>query len=143
MEIVLDAYPDKRYRGVVDDEPEAQSREGDAAREGEVRRPRRAALPEMAARVSFLTKALDAAALKVPPKKVVPPPRRSSSAAARSMVFVVDGGQACGMVPVTLGPAVRAAASKLLDGPHARHAHGERPAAALADGQSIKERTEP
>jgi HlyD family secretion protein len=111
-EIVLDANPSKRYRGAVkeigrrvnrskatvpvkirflDDiaakvnAPAAGSGSGSAAAAVDV-------LPDMAARVSFLSQGLDPKSLDVPPKLIVP----TSAVVKRGagdVVFVVDDGE--------------------------------------------------
>jgi HlyD family secretion protein len=72
-EIILDAYPDRRYRGKVSDVRPMVDR-SKASVTVKVRFTDKApgVLPDMAAKVSFLTKALDEAALKAAPKLIVP-----------------------------------------------------------------------
>ncbi len=136
-EVVLDAYPDKRLRGeVVEVSPRLNRAkatgtvkvrildgEGDphAAPDGGAApapvAPTGAGvqiLPEMAARVSFLQKALDAAQMKEPPKKVIPAAAVAERAGGK-VAFVVEDGKAR-MVPLVLGPPF-AGGFELKDGP--------------------------
>ena len=105
-EIVLDAFPDQRRRGEVS---ELGPRLDRAKATGVVKvrfvDGMDGVLPEMAARVSFLTKALDPTQMKAPAKKIVP----SSAVVTRGgakVVFVVDGDRVH-MVPVTVGAPFR------------------------------------
>jgi len=144
-EIVLDAYPTKRYRGAVKeigrrinrskatvpvkirflDLPAAGSGKGKAE-----------ILPEMAARVSFLTQAVDPSTLDTPPKLVVP-------AAAvvqrngRDVVFVVDDDQTR-MTAVQLGPPVADGRELVTQLPAGTKVVLE-PPSELGDGQKVKE----
>lgn len=84
-EIVLDAYPDRRYRGQV---LELGRRVDRAKASVKIKvsfvDPAEGALPDMAARVNFLAKELDAASMKEPPKVVV----------AAGAIIDYDGGKA-------------------------------------------------
>jgi RND family efflux transporter MFP subunit len=138
-EVVFDAYPDKRWRGevaalgprmnrakatgvvkvkLVDDVPNVR--------------------PEMAARVSFLSKALDPAQLAEPPKLVVPDEAIVERNGAK-MVFVVDGDRVHA-ITVTLGDSL-GGGFVLKDGPKAGTKLVKNPPASLADGQTIKEKS--
>jgi RND family efflux transporter MFP subunit len=139
-EIVLDAYPDKRYRGaVVDVSPKLNRAKATGTVKVKFVDDASNVLPEMAARVSFLAKALDASELKIPPKKVVPQNAIVDRGGAKH-VFVIDGGKVR-LVPVTLGPAF-AGGFEFVEGPTPGTRLVKDPPAALADGQQIKERTE-
>jgi HlyD family secretion protein len=105
-EIVLDAFSDQRFRGEV---KEIGRRINRAKATVPVKvsfldkpKPPAQALPEMAARVSFLEKAIEEQALKTPPKLVVPTKAVVKRNGA-DVVFVVDDGEVR-MTPVTLGP---------------------------------------
>jgi hypothetical protein len=94
-------------------------------------------LPDMAARVSFLSQALDAKAMKEPPKIVVP----SSALAERGggkVVFVVEE-DVVRMTPVKLGPSF-GRGYELVEGPRAGTRLVASPPETLADGQRIKEK---
>jgi RND family efflux transporter MFP subunit len=139
-EISLDAFPGKRFRGQTTEIGRRVNRSkatitvkvkfldgGDEA------------LPDMAARVSFLTKELDAQALKEPPKKIVP----GSALADRGgqkVVFVLAEGKVR-QTGVTVGEAF-GSGFVLVDGPASGTRIVANPAPNLADGQKIKEKTE-
>jgi RND family efflux transporter MFP subunit len=158
-EIVLDAYPTRRYRGavkeigrrvnrskatvpvkirfvdLVDGRPvpggksDPSSGEPAGARKPEI-------LPDMAARVSFLTSTIDPATLDTPPKLIVPA-RAVVQRNGRDVVFVVDEGEVR-MTPVALGAASadgRELVTKLPPGTKVVLD----PPADLGDGQSVKE----
>jgi RND family efflux transporter MFP subunit len=138
-EIVLDAYPDKRWRGEVT-ETSPQLNRSKATATVKVRFLERDAtvLPEMAARVSFLSAPLDQQTLSERPKKVVP----ASALAERGggkVVFTLDSDKVH-MIPVTLGPPF-GDGFELVDGPAPGTKLVSGPAAALEDGQDVKERS--
>lgn len=142
-EIVLDAFPDKRFRGAVKELGRRVNRSkatvpvkirfvdpmGDRSGSAQP-------LPEMAARVSFLAKALDPASLATPPKLVVP----TSAVTQRNgndVVFVYDDGDVR-MTAVKLGPPFaggRELETKLPAGTKVVLD----PSRDLADGQRVKE----
>lgn len=137
-EIVLDAYPNKRYRGVAAELGQKVNR----AKATVVVKVRFAddidgVLPEMSARVSFLTKAITDDALKQAPKRVV-----STDAVAerdgRKVVFTVDGGK-LHAYPVKVGGQVGSSVVELLDGPPPGTRVVAKPTTETADGQRIKE----
>lgn len=137
-EIVLDAYPTRRLPGKASEIGKRVNRAkativvrvaftGDTT----------GVLPDMAARVSFLTKELSAEALKEPPKRVVP----SSAVVERTgakVVFVVDQ-ERVKMTPVRVGGET-AGGFELLDGPPPGTKVVANPPADLQDGQKIKEK---
>ncbi|HEU4533757.1 MAG TPA: efflux RND transporter periplasmic adaptor subunit, partial [Polyangiaceae bacterium] len=101
-EVVLDAYPDRRLRAAVAEiTPRVNRAKATVAVKVAFRDPVEGVLPEMAARVGFLAKALDEAAAKAPPKVVLPAAALADRGGAK-VVFVVDNGRAR-MVNVTLG----------------------------------------
>ena len=136
-EIVLDAYPDKRWRGEVA-EVSPQLNRAKATATVKVRFLDRddTVLPEMAARVSFLDAPLDPAKLAEPPKTIVPGNAVADRAGAK-VVFVLDAGRVR-MTPVTLG-APFGDGFQLTSGPPVGTKLVSDPPATLADGQSIKE----
>lgn len=101
-EIVLDAYPEKRLRGAVKEIGRRINR-AKATVPVKVRFVDRPAevLPEMAARVSFLSEALDEQAIKAPPTLVVPA-AAVVQRAGRDVVFVYDD-EHVRLVTVTVG----------------------------------------
>jgi RND family efflux transporter MFP subunit len=138
-EIVLDAYPDKRWRGEVA-EVSPQLNRAKATATAKVRFLDRedTVLPEMAARVSFLDSPLDKSKLAEPPKKIVP----SSAVADRSggkVVFVVDNGRVR-MIPVSVGKPF-GDGFELAQGPGPGTRVVSDPPETLDDGQSVKERS--
>jgi RND family efflux transporter MFP subunit len=138
-EIVLDAYPDKRWRGEVA-ETSPQLNRAKATATVKVRFLDRDAtvLPEMAARVSFLDAPLDEQKLSEHPKKVVPANAVADRGGAK-VVFTLDSGRVH-MIPVALGPPF-SGGFELIDGPAPGTKVVSDPAPALEDGQAIKERS--
>jgi HlyD family secretion protein len=137
-EIVLDAAPDARLRAEVKQITPRVNR-SKATVAVKVRFVDRPALvyPEMAARVSFLARALDDEARKAPPKVVVP----GAAVVERDggkVVFLVDGGKAR-LQRVTLGAPV-GDGFELLSGPPPGTRIIRSPQPSLADGKTLKER---
>lgn len=156
-EIVLDAYPTRRYRGAVKEIGRRVNRSkatvpvkirfvdladgrpvpGGKPETGEpagARKPE--ILPDMAARVSFLTSTIDPATLDTPPRLTVPA-GAVVQRNGRDVVFVVDEGETR-MTPVALGPASgdgRELVTKLPPGTKVVLD----PPADLGDGQKVKE----
>jgi RND family efflux transporter MFP subunit len=143
-EIVLDAFPARRYRGAVKEIGRRINR-AKATVPVKIRfvdppSGKEQILPEMAARVSFLSSGLDAATLDVPPKLVVP----TTAVAKRNggdVVFIYEDGDVR-MTLVKLGPPfaggreletkIPAGTKVVLD-----------PPADLTDGQQVKELKRP
>jgi multidrug efflux pump subunit AcrA (membrane-fusion protein) len=145
---VLDAFPEKRFRGAVKEigrrvnrakatvpvkirfvDPPAGSPTG-----------KQQILPEMAARVSFLASSLDAATLDVPPKLVVP----TSAITQRNgsdVIFIYDDG-AVRMSPVKLGPPFAGGRELVTKIPAGTKVVLD-PPPALADGEQVKEYKRP
>jgi HlyD family secretion protein len=137
-EIILDAYPEKRFRGQAAELGQKVNRSKATvivkvkfvdAMDG--------VLPDMAARVSFLSQALDANAIKEPPKKVVPASAVTDRSGAK-VVFVVDGGK-LRMTTIKVGGPV-GNGLELLEGPEPGAKVVSNPAADLADGREVKEK---
>jgi len=138
-EIVLDAYPDTRWRGeVVEISPQLNRSKASATVKVRFLDRDARVLPEMAARVSFLNAPLDVAKLSQPPKKIVPRGALAERAGMK-VVFVVDSGHVHA-VPVTLGPPF-VDGFELVDGPSPGTKIVSQPADSLVDGQAIKERS--
>jgi len=144
-EIVLDAYPTKRYRGAVKEIGRRVNR-SKATVPVKVRFVDRTdngkldVLPDMAARVSFLSAELDAKTIDVPPKLIVPA-RAVVQRNGRDVVFVVDEDEVR-MTPVAL------AAGPLPGGAEGRELVTKLPAgtrvvldppSSLGDGEKVKE----
>jgi HlyD family secretion protein len=137
-EIVLDAYPTRRLAGKA---AEIGKRVNRAKATIAVRvaftGDRTGVLPDMAARVSFLTKEISAEAMKEPPKRIVPAKAVVERAGAK-VVFVVDQGRVK-ISTVRVG-AESAGGYELLDGPPPGTKLVQSPPLDLQDGQKIKEK---
>jgi HlyD family secretion protein len=94
-------------------------------------------LPDMSARVSFLTQALDEKA-RAAQSKLMVPSKAVSTRDGKSYVFVVEGG-AVRMEPVALGEK-NGDAFELVEGPTAGTKVVVSPEATLQSGQRVKER---
>ncbi|MGN6105531.1 MAG: efflux RND transporter periplasmic adaptor subunit [Kofleriaceae bacterium] len=136
-EIVLDAYPAKRYRGAVKEIGRRVNR-AKATVPVKVKFIDRPAevLPEMAARVSFLREALDEKSLQVPPKLVVPT-RAVVQRKGAEVVFVLDDGEVR-MVTVQAGAPFGDGRELLTEIPAGTKVVLD-PPADLTDGQKVKE----
>jgi HlyD family secretion protein len=138
-EVVFDAYPDKRQRGeVVEIGPRMNRAKATGLVKVKLLDPGVSERPEMAARVSFLAKALDPNEMKEPPKVVVPDAAVADRAGAK-VVFVVDG-EKVHTVTVTLGEAL-AGGFVLKEGPKPGTRLVKNPPPTLNDGQAIKEKS--
>lgn len=136
-EIVLDAYPDKRLRGqVLDIAPKLNRAKATGTVKVKFIEPEVRVLPEMAARVSFLQKALDPSELKEPPKLIVPSSALFDRGGVQH-VYVLEGGKVR-LHPVKIG-APFAGGFVLVDGPPAGTKLVKDPPATLGDGQAVKE----
>jgi RND family efflux transporter MFP subunit len=93
-------------------------------------------LPDMAARVSFLTETLDPKTLDTPPKLVVPP-RAIAQRAGGDVVFIVDDGE-LRMTAVKVGPAFADGRELVTNIPAGTKVVLD-PPSDLADGQQVKE----
>ncbi len=137
-EIVLDAYPSKRYRGkAVEVIPKVNRSKATVPVKVAFVDDREGVLPEMAARVSFLTAELDPAALKAPPKIIVPG-SALMTVGGNKVVFVLQEGTAR-MKSVRIGPAF-GSGFELLEGPAPGTKLIKNPPQGLTDGQSVKEK---
>src|SRR5207247_984876 len=88
-EIQLDAYPDRRYRGkTLEVTPTVDRSKATVTVRVSFVDPPDGALPNMAARVSFLENEVDADAIKAPPKTIVPGKAIADRNGAK-VVFVV------------------------------------------------------
>jgi RND family efflux transporter MFP subunit len=138
-EVALDALPDQRFRGTV---VEVGPRLNRAKATGTVKVKIEGAppelRPEMSARVSFLAKPLDAAALKAPPKIVVPQGAVIERDGGKA-VWVVDGGKVK-LTSVVLGEAF-GAGYVVKQGPPAGTRVVKDPPKELSDGKAVKEKT--
>ncbi|MEY2933465.1 MAG: hypothetical protein RL033_4214 [Pseudomonadota bacterium] len=137
-EIVLDAYPARRMRGMTAEiTPQVNRSKATVIVRVSFVDDKEGVLPDMAARVSFLSQALDAQALKEPPKIIVPSTAVADRAGSK-VVFTVEE-DTVRMVPVRLGPAF-GRGFELLEGPRPGTRLVASPPDTLADGQRIKEK---
>jgi len=140
-EIQLDAFPERRFRGRVSEvSPKVDRAKATIIVKVAFVDPAEEVLPDMAARVSFLSRELEAETMKEPPKIVVPAAALAERGGAK-VVFVVDEG-IVRMKPVTLGPAV-GEGFELLAGPPSGTKVVRAPPEALADGEKIKSKDDP
>ncbi len=139
-EIVLDAWPDRRFRGeVVEVSPRINRAKATVIVKVKFVDAAEGVLPEMAARVSFLAAALDATAMKEPAKLMVPEKAVAERGGAK-VVFRIDGDRVR-MTPVTLGPKF-ASGFELVSGPPGGTRVVLEPPPALGDGMPVKERND-
>jgi len=137
-EIVMDAFPTKRYRGkAVEVTPKVNRVKATVTVKVAFVDENEGVLPDMAARVSFLASELDKEAMKTPPKTVVPGAAVADVQGAK-VVYRVEGG-VVRMTTVTLGPAV-GSGFEVINGVSAGTRVVSNPPQGLADGQRIKER---
>ena len=137
-EIVLDAYPNKRYRGIATELGQRVNRaKATVVVKVKFVDDAQNVLPEMSARVSFLSKAITDDALKESPKRVVANDAIVDRG-GQKVVFAVDSGKLHAF-PVKVGGPVGATAVELLDGPAPGAKVVAKPTPDTADGQRIKE----
>jgi HlyD family secretion protein len=137
-EIVLDAYPTRRYRGeAVEIMPKVNRAKATVGVKVKFVDAAEKVLPDMAARVSFLAQPLAAEALREQPKTVVPA-LAVTERGGHKVVFVVDD-ERVQLRSVTLGAAF-GEGFELLSGPPSGTKVVKSPPRTLADGQKIKER---
>ncbi|HEU4533817.1 MAG TPA: efflux RND transporter periplasmic adaptor subunit, partial [Polyangiaceae bacterium] len=138
VEIVLDAYPDRRLRGeVAEITPRVNRAKATVAVKAKFRDRAEGVLPEMAARVGFLSKPLDEAALAQAPKQVVPGAAVVDRRGGK-VVFVVEDGRVR-EAAVTLGPPL-GDGFELRSGPAPGARLVRNPPATMAEGHAVKEK---
>jgi RND family efflux transporter MFP subunit len=138
-EIVLDAYPGKRYRGkAMEITPRVNRTKATVTVKVAFVDDRDGVIPDMAARVSFLTTELDQAELKAPPKTIIPGEAVVTRGGAK-VVFVVDDGR-LRVVPVELGSPF-GSGFELKRGPPPGTRLVKSPVETLTDGQAVKEKS--
>ncbi|MDF2696181.1 MAG: efflux transporter, family, subunit, partial [Labilithrix sp.] len=141
-EIILDAYPNKRFRCEASQLGQRVNR-SKATIMVKVKflpsspEEMEGVLPEMSARVSFLSKAITDAAKDEKPKKVVANDAIAERGGGK-VVFAINDGK-LHAIPVKTGAAVGANAVELLDGPPQGTKVVSKPTAEMTDGQRIKE----
>jgi RND family efflux transporter MFP subunit len=138
-EIVLDAYPSKRYRGkAMEVTPRVNRTKATVTVKVAFVDDREGVLPDMAARVSFLSSELDKAELKAPPKTIIPGEAVATRNGAK-VAFVLEDGR-LRLVPIELGPSF-GSGFELKRGPPPGTRLVKSPAETLVDGQSVKEKS--
>jgi RND family efflux transporter MFP subunit len=139
-EISLDAFPGQRFPGKVREIGRRINRsKATVPVKVEFTDVKTEILPDMSARVSFLTQALDQAALAGPSKRVLPA-KAVVQRGGQSVVFVADAGKVRSF-PVKLGETTSDGV-ELLDGPDVGARVVLDPPSTLADGHKVKERSE-
>jgi RND family efflux transporter MFP subunit len=137
-EIVLDAFPSKRFRGkAVEITPKVNRTKATLTIKVAFVDENDGVLPDMAARVSFLAGELDKEAMKAPPKTVVPGTAVVDLNGAK-VVYRIESGMVR-ITPVTLGPAF-GSGFEVQSGVSSGTRLVNNPPQGLADGQKIKER---
>jgi HlyD family secretion protein len=138
-DILLDAYPDRHYRGeVVELGKRVDRSKATLVVKVKFVEPMDGVLPEMSARVSFLSAAVSDEALKAPPKKVVAADAVVDRGASK-VVFVVGDDGTVRSVQVTVG-GVAGSSVELLSGPPSGAHVVAAPPPELSDGMKIKEK---
>lgn len=136
-EIVLDAYPTRRYRGsAVDIGKRVNRSKASVVVKVKFKDTLDGVLPDMSARVSFLREELAPESLAAKPKKVVAADAIADRDGAK-IVYVVEDGKLRG-VKVALGAATGGSV-ELLDGPAVGARVVRKPTAENFEGQRIKE----
>jgi RND family efflux transporter MFP subunit len=137
-EIVLDTYPQRRFRGeAIEIMPRVNRAKATVGVKVKFVDATDGVLPDMAARVSFLSAHLDADEIKAEPRLVVPA-AAVAERGGRKVVFVVDG-DVVRETPVALGPPF-AEGFVLERGPEAGTKVVKAPPQTLSNGSKIKER---
>jgi len=138
-EVVLDALEGQRFRGkVLAIGPRLNRSKATAQVKVRFDAPPKELRPEMAVRVSFLSRPLDEAELRAAPKVIVPAKAVVDRESAK-VVFVVEGDKVRA-VPVELGEK-SGSDFVLKSGPLVGTKLVENPLATLKDGQAVKEKT--
>lgn len=138
-DVALDALPDQRFRGTVAETgPRLNRAKATGLVKVKIENAPPELRPEMSARVSFLSKPIDAAALQAPPKIVVPQAAVIDRAGGKA-VWVVDGGKVR-LVTVVLGETF-GTGFVLKQGPPPGTRIVKDPPNVLSDGKPVKEKT--
>jgi HlyD family secretion protein len=139
-EITLDAYPTERYLGtVVEIAPKINRAKATITVKVAFDEKNSRALPDMAARVTFLSKRPDKAEMNEPARVIVPEIALTERD-GNQVVFVLEDGTAK-MHPVELGEQI-GTGFELRKGPSAGALVVRDPSSALFDGQKVKQKGE-
>jgi HlyD family secretion protein len=137
-EIILDAFPDKRFRGQVTDiRPAVDRAKASVQVKVKFLDDIKGVLPDMAAKVSFLAHALGESQLKAAPKLVAPADAIVEKAGQKVLYTVEDGHahEVAVAVAGSLGAMV-----ELKNGPTTGTRVVRHPGPEIRDGSSIKEK---
>jgi HlyD family secretion protein len=138
-DIVLDAFPDKHFRGkVAEVRPKVDRAKATVTVKVAFVDDTTDVLPDMGAKVTFLAKELDEAAQKAAPTPALQPDTVVERG-DRKIVFTVQPDGTVRSVPVVIGPALGSLLS-LRQGPPAGTRIVRNPPADLRDGTRIKEK---
>ena len=136
-EIALDAFPKRRYRGEATEiSPRVDRAKAPVGVKVKFVDAAQGVLPDMSARVNFLTEAREDEAMKAEPKTIVPGTALGERGGAK-VVFAIDDG-ALRMHTVRVGAAA-SGGFELLEGPPAGTRVVSEPAPELRDGQQVQE----
>lgn len=136
-EVVLESASDQRFRGKVESiGPKINRTKATGLVKVRIIDPPPLLTPEMSARVSFLSKELDAAEMKAP-SKIVVPAAAVVDRDGQKAVFVLEDGKVK-VVKVKLGDATDGGFI-VVEGPPPGTRVVKSPPATLRDGQSVKE----
>jgi RND family efflux transporter MFP subunit len=138
-EIALDAFPTRRYRGeAVEINPKVDRAKATVGVKVKFVDAPEGVLPDMSARVSFLSKAMDEAALKEKPKTIVPASAVVDRGGSKVLFVLEDG--VVRMRNVSVG-AELGGGFEVVDGPAAGTRVVSNPPPTLVDGQRVKEKS--
>jgi RND family efflux transporter MFP subunit len=138
-DIALDAFPTRRYRGeAVEINPKVDRAKATVGVKVKFVDPPEGVLPDMSARVSFLSKPIDDAQLKEKPKTIVPGSALVDRGGTKVLFVLEDG--VVRMRNVTVG-AELGGGFEAIDGPSSGTRVVANPPATLVDGQRVKEKS--
>jgi HlyD family secretion protein len=138
-EIVLDAFPDRRYRGkVAEVRPRVDRAKATVTVKVAFVDEAKDVLPDMGAKVTFLTRPLDEAAQKAPPTPAIAPDAVVDRGETKS-VFVLQANETVKTVPVVTGPPL-GNLLVLRQGPPPGTRVVRAPPPELKDGMRVKEK---
>ncbi len=138
-EIALDAFPDRRYRGkVAEVRPRVDRAKATVTVKVAFVDEAKDVLPDMGAKVTFLTRPLDEAAQKAPPTPAVAPDAVVDRGETKA-VFVVQANETVKSVPVVTGAPV-GNLLRLREGPPPGTRVVRSPPPGLKDGMRVKEK---
>jgi len=138
-EIVLDAFPDRRYRGkVAEVRPRVDRAKATVTVKVAFVDDARDVLPDMGAKVTFLTKALDEAAQKAPPTPAVSPDALVDRGDSKAVFVLQPDGTVRSAPVITGGPLGNLLSLRQGPAPGTRVVRSPPPD--LKDGMRVKEK---